>query len=131
MSILADIKNLPQLKTELADLKLKVEGIPDLEQSLNESLAETKSANDKLAEINSKLTALESEKSALAKAFEDYKASEPARTATYSASVIASVGINPVQGKATETEQGNKPDFSKLSGIERAKAAHMAASKTK
>lgn len=106
MSILKDIKELPKLKADLAEAQAKLEGFEALEASLQESLSETKAANDKVAEITSKLTELETAKASLSAEFEAYKADEGKRNAAYAAGLVAATGIDPLKAKAKATESG-------------------------
>jgi len=127
--LLEDLKELPKLKAEHAALTERMAGYDALEQALNASLAESKELQTKLSEATSNHTALEAEKAKISADFEAYKAKEGERNAAYAATNIADVARKPLA--VNVKDEGNKPDFSKLSGLDRAKAAHLAQNKTK
>lgn len=127
--LLEDLKELPKLKAEHAALTERMAGYDALEQALNASLAESKELQSKLSEATSNHSALEAEKAKISAEFEAYKAKEGERNAAYAANNIAGVAIKPLSTVAKDTS--DKPDFSKLSGLERAKAAHLAQNKLK
>jgi hypothetical protein len=123
MKLLQDLKDLPNLRQRLADAEAKVEGYAELEKALEASLAESKELGVKLTAESAKVVALEAEKTNLSAEFEAYKAKEGERNAAYAAANIAGVAVAPVSTKAKETA-AEKPDLSKLTGIEKAVAAH-------
>jgi DNA repair exonuclease SbcCD ATPase subunit len=124
MKLLQDLKDLPQIKQRLADAEAKLVGVTELESALEASLAETKAASDKLAEISAKLTAFEADKAKVEADFEAYKSKEGERNAAYAAGLVAQTGIKPLESKAKETE--GKATLAHLKGIDKAIAAHAA-----
>lgn len=119
-----EYRSIPALKARIADLEAKQGATAEMDELLKGSEAQVQELTAKLSEATSNHAALEAEKAKIYAEFEEYKSKEGERNAAYAATNITGVARKPLAVNAKDA--GDKPDFSKLKGLDRAKAAHIA-----